>query len=105
MANRYFIGVDVSTTASKALAIDEQGQVVATFSYPHALSTPYPLWSEQDPLDWWGACGAAVKKSLTAAHAKAVFPPPRMVRDLMVPPSGKAVQRAACSVQCDPTRR
>ncbi len=61
MANRYFIGVDVSTTASKALAIDEQGKVVATFSYPHDLSTPYPLWSEQDPLDWWHATSHALR--------------------------------------------
>ncbi len=52
---RYFVGLDVSTTASKALAMDEQGAVVASKSYPHALSTPRPLWSEQDPADWWTA--------------------------------------------------
>ncbi|MEP7284858.1 MAG: xylulokinase [Chloroflexota bacterium] len=63
--SRYFIGVDVSTTASKALAIDEKGKVVATYSYPHALSTPYPLWSEQDPLDWWEATSHALR-DLTA---------------------------------------
>src|SRR5260221_7566786 len=58
---RYFIGVDVSTTASKALAIDEQGVVVASQSYPHRISTPYPLWSEQDPLDWWEATSHALR--------------------------------------------
>ncbi len=58
---RYFIGVDVSTTASKALAIDEQGVVVASQSYPHPISTPYPLWSEQNPLDWWEASSHALR--------------------------------------------
>ena len=61
MANKYFIGVDVSTTASKALAIDEQGTVVADQSYPHPISTPYPLWSEQNPLDWWEATSHALR--------------------------------------------
>src|SRR5258708_20453548 len=58
---RYVMGVDVSTTASKALAIDEQGVVVASQSYPHPISTPYPLWSEQNPLDWWEASSHALR--------------------------------------------
>ena len=51
----YFIGIDVSTTASKALVIDERGAVVASHSHAHDLSTPRPLWSEQDPRQWWEA--------------------------------------------------
>src|SRR5207247_238903 len=51
----YFIGIDVSTTASKALVIDERGAVVASHSHAHDLSTPRPLWSEQDPRQWWAA--------------------------------------------------
>ncbi len=58
---RYFIGIDVSTTASKALAIDEQGTVIASQSYPHDLSTPRPLWSEQDPENWWQATSHALR--------------------------------------------
>ncbi len=61
---RYFIGIDVSTTASKALAIDEQGQVIASQSYPHELSTPRPLWSEQDPEEWWSATSRALRDVL-----------------------------------------
>ena len=61
MANRYFIGIDVSTTASKALVIDEQGNVVASQSHAHELSTPRPLWSEQDPDDWWQATSHALR--------------------------------------------
>ena len=36
----YFLGIDTSTTASKALLIDEQGEVIAVASSPHTLQTP-----------------------------------------------------------------
>jgi xylulokinase len=61
---RYFIGIDVSTTASKALAIDETGQVIAVKSCGHDLSTPRPLWSEQDPENWWQATSSALRDLL-----------------------------------------
>lgn len=57
----YFVGIDVSTTASKALVIDMQGNVIASQSHPHGLSTPRPLWSEQDPDDWWKATSQALR--------------------------------------------
>ena len=45
----YFLGIDTSTTSSKALLIDDKGVVIAVASSPHTLQTPKPLWSEQDP--------------------------------------------------------
>lgn len=69
MPNHYFIGIDVSTTASKALVIDEQGTVVASQSYPHDLSTPRALWSEQDPENWWEATSHAVRDVLQQVPA------------------------------------
>jgi xylulokinase len=60
MAAKYFLGIDTSTTSSKALLIDEQGQVVAVASSQHTLQTPRPLWSEQDPAQWWGAVAESI---------------------------------------------
>src|SRR5512141_301616 len=60
LSGKYFIGIDVSTTASKALVVDEQGTVIASKSYPHQMSTPRPLWSEQDPDEWWQATRSAL---------------------------------------------
>ena len=51
----FILGLDVSTTGSKALLIDRKGMVLGTASSPHMLSTPKPLWSEQDPEMWWQA--------------------------------------------------
>jgi xylulokinase len=49
------IGIDVGTTATKGVAIDPEGTVLATEEAGYQLSTPRPGWSEQDPEDWWRA--------------------------------------------------
>ena len=60
-----FMGIDVSTTGSKALLMDTTGKVVAAQSTPHTLSTPKPLWSEQDPLEWWDATCTSIRGVIT----------------------------------------
>jgi xylulokinase len=49
------VGLDVGTTAVKGVAIDEEGQVLATANADYPLSRPQPGWSEQQPEDWWRA--------------------------------------------------
>jgi xylulokinase len=63
----YFIGIDVSTTSSKALIIDENGTVIAVASSPHTLQNPKPLWSEQDPREWWRAVATSIRAVLQKA--------------------------------------
>lgn len=63
----YFLGIDTSTTSSKALIIDEHGEVIAVASSPHTLQTPKPLWSEQNPLEWWDAVSASIRSVLEKA--------------------------------------
>jgi xylulokinase len=63
----YFLGIDTSTTGSKALVIDERGEVIAVASSPHTLQTPRPLWSEQDPREWWDAVSASIRSVLKQA--------------------------------------
>jgi xylulokinase len=58
------MGIDVSTTGVKALIIAPDGQVVASANTEQTLSTPYPLWSEQDPADWWRSTLASVAQVL-----------------------------------------
>ncbi len=53
------VGIDVGTTAVKAVLLDEEAAVVAEASRPHDLMSPRPGWAEEDPADWWtGAVGA-----------------------------------------------
>jgi xylulokinase len=60
----YFLGIDSSTTGVKALLIDEQGSVVGTATTELSLSTPKPLWSEQEPADWWNGAVNSIRQLL-----------------------------------------
>jgi xylulokinase len=57
---RAAIGLDVGTTAVKALAVDETGTVLSRAEAGYPLSTPRPGWAEQDPADWWRATEQAL---------------------------------------------
>src|SRR5688572_6018663 len=54
------VGLDVGTTAVKAVAITPDGDVVARAEREYPLSTPRPGWAEQDPEDWWRGSQAAL---------------------------------------------
>lgn len=60
----YLLGLDISTTGAKALLIDETGRVIATHSTPQPISQPRPLWSEQNPADWWKGMAASIRALL-----------------------------------------
>ncbi|HEY6452822.1 MAG TPA: xylulokinase [Steroidobacteraceae bacterium] len=56
-----FLGIDIGTSSVKTVLVDEGGAVAAQSSRPLALSRPRPLFSEQEPEDWWQATVAAVR--------------------------------------------
>jgi xylulokinase len=60
----YYIGIDTSTTATKALLMDETGQVMGVASIEYGYETPQPLWSEQDPALWWHATVESIRQVL-----------------------------------------
>ena len=60
----YLMGLDISTTGAKALIIDETGAVIAVASTPQPISQPQPLWSEQNPADWWDGISASIRQAL-----------------------------------------
>ena len=52
--------------------MDHAGAVVASASAEHAnFASPKPGWAEQDPRDWWRACGEAVRKALQSSSVRA----------------------------------
>ena len=54
------VGLDVGTTAVKALAVSPEGDVVARCEVGYDVSTPRRGWSEQDPEQWWEATSQAL---------------------------------------------
>ena len=61
------LGIDVSTTATKAVLIGEDGAVVAVGVSEYGYDIPRPLWSEQDPALWWDGAVDAIGAALVSA--------------------------------------
>ena len=64
---KIFLGLDISTTSAKALLINELGAVISSATTPLTVSTPHPLWSEQDPRDWWTGMAESIRQALAQA--------------------------------------
>lgn len=45
----YYLGIDIGTTSLKAVAFDERGQIIASFSFAYEMHHPVPERSEQSP--------------------------------------------------------
>lgn len=56
------IGIDSSTTSTKAIAWNASGKIIAEGSIPIPMSTPQLNHYEQNPDDWWYSCAGALKK-------------------------------------------
>jgi len=62
-----YLGLDLGTSAVKALLIDGDQRPVASASGALEVSRPHPGWSEQNPADWIAAAEDAVAR-LKASH-------------------------------------
>ncbi|MCA9921619.1 MAG: xylulokinase, partial [Anaerolineales bacterium] len=60
----YFIGIDSSTTATKALLMAADGRVMSVALSAYDYETPQPLWSEQQPELWWEATINSIRQVL-----------------------------------------
>ena len=64
MAGSHVLGIDVSTTATKAVLIAEDGSVAGVGVAEYDYDTPHPSWSEQDPALWWDGAITAIRAVL-----------------------------------------
>ncbi len=62
-----FLGIDIGTSAVKAVLVDGDQRLLAEAEVPLAISRPHPLWSEQEPDAWWAAT-CAVLAALRSAR-------------------------------------
>ena len=63
----HMLGLDIGTSGAKAVVVRDDGEVIATGTADYPISHPHPLWSEQDPADWWDGARAALQAALDAA--------------------------------------
>lgn len=50
-----YLGIDLGTSEIKILLLTDQHKIIATKAKAITLSRPKPLWSEQNPSQWWDA--------------------------------------------------
>ena len=85
------IGVDIGTTAVKAVAADEDGQVVARARIPHQLRVPAPDLLEHDADEAWRQGPLAVLDRLARPDASAVAVSAMVPSLTAVDPGGRPV--------------
>ena len=61
-----FLGIDLGTSSVKVILIDAEQNIIASHAESLSVQRPQPLWSEQNPEDWW----QATEKSLAALGQK-----------------------------------
>ena len=64
------LGIDVGTSGTKTLAVDERGAVLASATAEYPSEHPRPGWSEQDPELWWKATAETVRRVLDQGALK-----------------------------------
>ncbi|MCE2791305.1 MAG: xylulokinase, partial [Blastopirellula sp.] len=66
----YFLGIDIGTSGTKTLLVAATGDILAEATETYPLSHPKPLWSEQNPEDWWTAVVKTVQTVMKKSKVK-----------------------------------
>ena len=67
-----FLGIDVGTSGTRAVLIDERGAVLGSATVEHQdFASPEIGWAEQDPEDWWQATVGAIRAVLESENVRA----------------------------------
>ena len=62
--DKLLLGIDIGTTATKAILLHPMRGVMAGAEVPARLSSPRPGWAEADPVEWWCNVGEATRRCL-----------------------------------------
>jgi len=72
MTSRYVLGIDVGTTALKAIALEREQGIVAQVELPHELFSLHSGWAEEDPERWWTTTLEAIRQLLKTVPAESI---------------------------------
>ncbi|PAY15676.1 xylulokinase [Rhodopirellula sp. SM50] len=66
----HYLGIDIGTSGTKTLLIDESGNVIAEADATYPMEQPKPGWTQQDPEDWWKATVKTVRAVMRSSGCK-----------------------------------
>ena len=75
--NQCVIGIDIGTSGTKTIAVDQDGKILASALASYPLYTPKPGWNEQAPEDWWQAAAETLKKVTSRLEHTEIVGPAR----------------------------
>lgn len=67
-----YVGIDLGTSGLKAILMSPQGEIICSVNHELQVSRPKPLWSEQNPADWWQALQSCMQQLGTYNNLKQV---------------------------------
>jgi xylulokinase len=111
-----FLGIDIGTSGTKTVAINERGKILGEATSLYPSYHPKPLWSEQDPEDWWQATiktvrGVVKQAKLKAADVAAIGLSGQMHGSVFLDKQNRVIRRALLwndqrtAAECDELER
>lgn len=92
-----YLGVDLGTSGIKVIITDEKGDIVDSQSAELSVERPKPLFSEQDPQQWWLAFNSimqALSERRALAQVKAIGLSGQMHGAVLLNASGGVIRPA-----------
>ena len=69
---KYYIGVDLGTSAVKLLLMNAKGAIEKIVSREYPLYFPRPGWSQQNPEDWWNGTVEGIRELISGIDGNLV---------------------------------
>jgi xylulokinase len=66
------LGIDIGTTATKAVLLDSERGLVAEAERPVTLHSDHPAWAEEDVEEWWSNLAALCRELITDEQPAAI---------------------------------
>jgi xylulokinase len=63
-----FMGIDIGTSGTKVLLMHPDGMIAAKTTVEYPSASLHPMWSEQNPQDWWSAVCRGVRQVLVESE-------------------------------------
>lgn len=67
---KYVLGIDLGTSATKTILVDENGVTRASAEYSYPMYQPHNGWAEQEPADWKKAVLTTIKQVVQKSGVK-----------------------------------
>ncbi len=93
----YLLGIDIGTTATKAILCHPNGQIVAEAEFPANLFSPHPAWAEEEPEQWWsnvakGSQACMEQAGISAGEIEAIGVSGMVPTLILVDAEGKVIR-------------